>query len=476
MATPSPPAPLLFAVRKADSLLDALGSSKTALMLQVDEAARAIQLVSPDKQERECYAIASVLVRPLARSSMQLRLQADASAAPSTGQLKFVSTEERDRCLRALGRLRTSTDKSPSRETEATLMCDDGLIDVMETDPRVDAVAGEVAFFCVHRAERLVHTTEGDRAFSGTLTTTNYRLVFSPDGEADAAWSFDVPLTAVNTVERDGTNVQLHCKDVRVVRLAMHDAFAMASRDSNSASALLRHDEYWLGFWMANVAPPADVSRVFGFAHYQERSANPASHGNGWYVWSPIAEYQRLGFLRGAASKHSTDPSGITWRLLKNSKFRLTPTYPQLMVAPSIMTEQQLVQSARFRSRARLPIAVWRHPIHKCVLARSSQPHYGLMGNQCDADRILLKAYRNAANKNNSINTSESPPLRIIDARDLLSTSGNRLMGKGVEKPQHYDNAVIEFVGVANLHKMRESFEALKGIGSRAASLHPLLY
>jgi hypothetical protein len=33
----------------------------------------------------------------------------------------------------------------------------------------------------------------------------------------------------------------------------------------------------------------------------------------------------------------------------------------------------------------------------------------------------------------------------------------------GVENSQHYDNAQIEFMGIANIHKMRESWEALKG-------------
>ncbi|KAJ0406590.1 hypothetical protein ATCC90586_003101 [Pythium insidiosum] len=73
-----------------------------------------------------------------------------------------------------------------------------------------------------------------------------------------------------------------------------------------------------------------------------------------------VQEYQRLGFLRGFDSytnRKPSDPDGITWRLLKNSKFRFSPTYPQLMVVPSLMTEEQLVQSARFRSLEFMGIA-----------------------------------------------------------------------------------------------------------------------
>lgn len=36
----------------------------------------------------------------------------------------------------------------------------------------------------------------------------------------------------------------------------------------------------------------------------------------------------------------------------------------------------------------------------------------------------------------------------------------------GVENSQHYDNAQIEFMGIANIHKMRESWDALKALVS----------
>uniref|UniRef100_K3XA01 Uncharacterized protein n=1 Tax=Globisporangium ultimum (strain ATCC 200006 / CBS 805.95 / DAOM BR144) TaxID=431595 RepID=K3XA01_GLOUD len=133
------------------------------------------------------------------------------------------------------------------------------------------------------------------------------------------------------------------------------------------------------------------------------------------------------------------------------------------MIVPSIMTEDQLVQSARFRSRARLPVAVWRHPVNHSILARSSQPNYGMAGNKSEPDRILLRAYRDSANKNSK---NEAPPLHIIDARKPIATKGNRLKGKGVENSQNYDNAAIEFMGIANIHKMRESLDALKTLVS----------
>lgn len=39
----------------------------------------------------------------------------------------------------------------------------------------------------------------------------------------------------------------------------------------------------------------------------------------------------------------------------------------------------------------------------------------------------------------------------------------------GVENSQHYDNAAIEFMGIANIHKMRESLDALKSASTAIA-------
>ncbi|KAJ0403034.1 hypothetical protein P43SY_009575 [Pythium insidiosum] len=106
------------------------------------------------------------------------------------------------------------------------------------------------------------------------------------------------------------------------------------------------------------------VQGLFAFDYYAEKKklpgGKPTQKENGWMLYSPVAEYQRLGFLRGFDSytnRKPSDPDGITWRLLKNSKFRFSPTYPQLMVVPSLMTEEQLVQSARFRSLEFMGIA-----------------------------------------------------------------------------------------------------------------------
>jgi len=272
--------------------------------------------------------------------------------------------------------------------------------------------------------------SQSDRAVQGVLKITSYRVTFVP---YDASWkfgSFELPISAIDQVTRDGLMLLITCKDLRTLRLAMHDAYARKKGYDQLPSTL---DYRWLNFLTLRLKPPNVISGLFAFEYHavkaMQRGGPLPEERNGWFVYSPYAEYKRLGFL--SAKKQPEEEGVITWRLLKNSKFRFSPTYPQLMVVPSLMSEEQLVQSARFRSRARLPVVVWRHPVNKSVLSRSSQPNYGMAGNRSEPDRILLRAYRDSANKNSS---NVSPPLHIIDARKPIATKGNRLKGKGTRR------------------------------------------
>lgn len=294
---------------------------------------------------------------------------------------------------------------------------------------------GESVLEHVQRVTNLVVMSQSDRAVQGVLKITSYRITFTP---YDASWkfgSFELPLAAIDLITRDGLMLLITCKDMRTLRLAMHDAY---SRKKGYDQLPSTPDFRWLNLLTLRMKPPNMIGALFAFDYHtekaKERTVPLTEMTNGWFVYSPFAEYQRLGFLTahknmGGGGRGDDDANSvITWRLLKNSKFRFSPTYPQLMVVPSLMSEEQLVQSARFRSRARLPVVVWRHPVNKSVLARSSQPNYGMAGNRSEPDRILLRAYRDSANKNSA---GVSPPLHIIDARKPIATKGNRLKGKG---------------------------------------------
>ncbi|OWZ12451.1 Myotubularin [Phytophthora megakarya] len=437
-----------FTVKKSDSVLEKLGSKRASIQLQVDVDERMLYFLSAHDQ-REEYSCAAVTAKPQSRLGMQLKIQT--GNASVNKKITFYSTEDRANFVQALeqGKVmynkKIATAATPSRvptevideaasTVSSTFDRSKQLRDSMVSD-HFQLLPGESVLEHVQRVTNLVVMSQSDRAVQGVLKITSYRITFVP---YDASWkfgSFELPLAAIDLITRDGLMLLITCKDLRTLRLAMHDAY---SRKKGYDQLPSTPDFRWLNLLTLRMKPPNMIGALFAFDYHTEKAkqrgaALPEKH-NGWFVYSPFAEYQRLGFL---SSKKLPETEGlITWRLLKNSKFRFSPTYPQLMVVPSLMSEEQLVQSARFRSRAR---------------------------NRSEPDRILLRAYRDSANKNNS---NMSPPLHIIDARKPIATKGNRLKGKGVENSQHYDNATIEFMGIANIHKMRESLDALKALVS----------
>uniref|UniRef100_A0AAV1U0I1 Phosphatidylinositol-3-phosphatase n=1 Tax=Peronospora matthiolae TaxID=2874970 RepID=A0AAV1U0I1_9STRA len=465
-----------FTVKKSDSVLEKLGSKRASIQLQVDVDERMLYFLSAHDQ-REEYSCAAVTAKPQSRLGMQLKIQT--GNASVNKKITFYSTEDRANFVQALeqGKVmyskKTVTTAPPVRAPPTAEVIEETVSTVSSTCERsklrdslvsdhFQLLPGESVLEHVQRVTNLVVMSQSDRAVQGVLKITSHRITFVP---YDASWkfgSFELPLAAIDLITRDGLMLLITCKDLRTLRLAMHDAY---SRKKGYDQLPSTPDFRWLNLLTLRMKPPNMIGALFAFDYHTEkakqRGAPLSEKHNGWFVYSPFAEYQRLGFL--SAKKHPEEEGVITWRLLKNSKFRFSPTYPQLMVVPSLMSEEQLVQSARFRSRARLPVVVWRHPVNKSVLSRSSQPNYGMAGNRSEPDRILLRAYRDSANKNSS---NMSPPLHIIDARKPIATKGNRLKGKGVENSQHYDNATIEFMGIANIHKMRESLDALKSLVS----------
>jgi hypothetical protein len=104
-----------------------------------------------------------------------------------------------------------------------------------------------------------------------------------------------------------------------------------------------------------------------------------------------------------------------TWRISDvNKKFELCPTYPEQVIVPKSITDEQLKKIACFRSSKRFPVVVWRSKINGAVLARSSQPNVGLLAWRLNEDEQLIKAIldscssNNIKSLNNNINGSSS--------------------------------------------------------------------
>lgn len=102
----------------------------------------------------------------------------------------------------------------------------------------------------------------------------------------------------------------------------------------------------------------------------------------------------------------------------------------------------------------------WKHPQSCATLSRSSQPLVGLSIQTCAEDKKLINLIRatNPYGEN----------LYIIDARPKANAIGNQLVqGAGWERD--YEQCVVQFMNIENIHEMRTSFTKLLSLVRNSA-------
>jgi hypothetical protein len=191
---------------------------------------------------------------------------------------------------------------------------------------------------------------------------------------------------------------------------------------------------------------PETSFQVFAFSH---KNAFPATAANGWTVYDTHKEFTRQGLLPSSA-----------WRVW-NDNYTLVDTYPREFFLPAMMSESDIMEAARFRSKHRLPSVTWRNPTTGAILARSSQPMVGVSGHRCLADEKLLNLYRVRGDVNEPQEIDNPSDFYIFDARKPIAATGNQFQGKGVENDKNYENTTIVFCNIENIHTMRSSQAAL---------------
>lgn len=192
----------------------------------------------------------------------------------------------------------------------------------------------------------------------------------------------------------------------------------------------------------------------------------------GWHVYSPHDEFARMGI-----------PDAL-WRISDaNSDYELCSTYPAVVAVPNSVDDHSLTLASLFRSRGRFPALSWRHPTNYCSLTRSSQPLVGLGQNRSADDEQLIRAINQASAFNGlgeTVNLTTNrrvvpskqivtndrgvvtKPLVIVDARPKINAQANQAVGKGYEMGKSYEDCKVIFMGIANIHVMRKSIDALE--------------
>ena len=148
------------------------------------------------------------------------------------------------------------------------------------------------------------------------------------------------------------------------------------------------------------------------------------------------------------------------WRITEiNSTFTAMPTYPQYLIVPGSVTDSELEAVSNFRAFKRIPTIVWRSQKNGCVIARSGQPEVGWFGWREPQDERMITEITTSSFAPVSFSSKK---LLILDARSYAAAVANRAKGGGCECNEYYTVAEVQFMGLANIHSIRKSFQAIR--------------
>ncbi|MCJ1284105.1 hypothetical protein MMC26_003436 [Xylographa opegraphella] len=242
------------------------------------------------------------------------------------------------------------------------------------------------------------------------------------------------------------------------------------------------------------------IEKLYAFSYQPQR---PEKEVNGWNIYDARNEWKRQGI-----SDKSVDKG---WRISTiNTDYGFSPTYPALLPVPTTISDNTLNYAGRYRSRVRLPILTYLHPVNNCSITRSSQPLVGVRQNRSIQDEKLLLAIFSTSHSNNSLaEPSSSPPGShsprssdgdgparspepsfmdtealedemiargghedkgekpliygaqqhnlIVDARPTVNAYAMQAVGLGSENMDNYRFATKVYLGIDNIHVMRDS-------------------
>ncbi|PHH62539.1 hypothetical protein CDD81_6925 [Ophiocordyceps australis] len=354
-------------------------------------------------------------------------------------------------------------------------------------------------------ARKVIHNVQGiygGQTTNGILRLTDFHMVFcapaaqaNEDSSAPAAqcpprerWlTFPMlcycALRPTPSVSRQAPSIRVRCRDFTFVM------FIFVDND-------VARDVF--DFIKARTCRLGTVERLFAFSHKPLRKEQEV---NGWEIYDPRAEFRRQGISEKLPDKG--------WRITSiNKDYTFCDTYPAVLVVPSKISDNVLKYAREFRSRNRIPVLSYIHPINNCTITRSSQPLAGITRKTNVQDEKLVAASFSAwmpgSFEETQLDVSDggtpvaelseteryedeilSRPTAmyddrtgeriaygrqqfnmIVDARPTINAMVNQVQGMGSENMDKYPFARKSFLSIENIHVMRNSLnkvtEALK--------------
>ncbi|CEH12953.1 Myotubularin-related phosphatidylinositol 3-phosphate 3-phosphatase MTM6 [Ceraceosorus bombacis] len=250
---------------------------------------------------------------------------------------------------------------------------------------------------------------------------------------------------------------------------------------SSSALTLSRikadQQEIWLPYSLFWLLTP-DPRRAYAFYRVpaDTTAQSEAQSRRGWAVYDFKKEFARQGV--GTRTK--------AWRYCDiNAGYAFSPSYPSMMVVPSRISDSTLRYASKYRSKARIPALSYLHWANFGSITRSSQPMVGLNNRSLQDEKLIeaiftthlfadpmspaaqaaaaasAQAGGNGAPANVALIYGAQTTNLIVDARPTANAVANRAKGAGTENMEHYRGCKKAYLGVENIHVMRDSLSRL---------------
>lgn len=232
------------------------------------------------------------------------------------------------------------------------------------------------------------------------------------------------------------------------------DSFAVAFRSEDDQTAVFDN--------LKDCAVLSDVSQVYAFHYRPPEPTDPS----GWTTYDFKKEFARQGI--GSRSK--------AWRFTDiNATYSFCSSYPSHMVVPSRISDTTLNYAAKYRSKERIPALTYLHWANHASITRSSQPMVGLKNARSIQDEKLIEAIFTSHHYAQSstvaaTDTANTAPQTvygatstnlIIDARPTTNAMANVAKGAGTENMEYYKGCKKSYLGIDNIHVMRDSLNKL---------------
>ncbi|CAM4613452.1 unnamed protein product [Leuciscus chuanchicus] len=273
----------------------------------------------------------------------------------------------------------------------------------------------------------LVDRSSSRRTQVGTLYLTATHTIFVGKGSENRNELWVLHSLVCNVVKhkasQSGYPLLIHCKNFQVIQFII-------PQESDC------HDVY---ISLSRLSRPEKYEELYCFSF--NPNADKAEREHSWDFLDMKAEYSRMGL------------PNKQWHVTPiNREYRVCDTYPSDLFVPKSVTLPVIVGSSKFRSRGRFPTLSYYCKENHATICRSSQPLSGFSA-RCLEDEQMLQAIMKS--------NPGSRFMYVVDTRPKLNAMANRAAGKGYENEDNYCNIKFQFIGIENIHVMRNSLQKL---------------